>query len=249
MRIKIEFASENRIIIPINYNHYVQALLYNSFSSELTSFLHEKGYIVKNRHFKLFTFSRLFGNYKINDNKIIFNSPIYFYLSSPFNDILTEFANTAFKSKEQLKLGNNNVFCTSISVFKGIDFENNIEYKIKMLSPVTVYSTINMGGKRRTYYYGPHDNEFNNLIMENLFKKYRAVYKVNLSNEFKNFKISPFKVDLKRHFILTRFKDTIIKGWMGLYKITGSPELLKIAYDAGIGSKNSAGFGMWEVVE
>ena len=84
--------------------------------------------------------------------------------------------------------------------------------------------------------------------MKNLIKKYIAVYKKNMTDNSKNFTIKPLKVDLKRNFILTKFKNTIIKGWMGLYKISGNPELLKIAYDAGIGSKNSAGFGMWEVI-
>ena len=248
MRILISFSSENKVILPIYYNHFLQALLYKTLNSKLSKFLHEKGYIVNNRHFKLFTFSRLFGSYKINNDKILFDSHIYFYLSSPFSDVLTEFANTAFKTKEPLKLGNNYIFCISISVFKSINFRDNIEYKIKMLSPVTVYSTLKIGDQKKTFYYGPHDNEFNNLIMKNLIKKYIAVYKKNMTDNSKNFTIKPLKVDLKRNFILTKFKNTIIKGWMGLYKISGNPELLKIAYDAGIGSKNSAGFGMWEVI-
>jgi len=46
-----------------------------------------------------------------------------------------------------------------------------------------------------------------------------------------------------------RYKGTIIKGWMGKYRLTGKPELLTVALDAGLGAKNSQGFGCCEVVE
>ncbi|MDN5332516.1 MAG: CRISPR-associated endoribonuclease Cas6 [Tepidanaerobacteraceae bacterium] len=45
------------------------------------------------------------------------------------------------------------------------------------------------------------------------------------------------------------YKDVIIKGWMGVYILKGDPVLLKIAYDAGLGSKNSQGFGCFEILE
>ncbi|MBC7189418.1 hypothetical protein H5U35_04285, partial [Candidatus Aerophobetes bacterium] len=41
---------------------------------------------------------------------------------------------------------------------------------------------------------------------------------------------------------------TLIKGWMGTYRLEGNPELIKFSYDAGLGAKNSQGFGMYEVV-
>jgi CRISPR-associated endoribonuclease Cas6 len=35
---------------------------------------------------------------------------------------------------------------------------------------------------------------------------------------------------------------------MGRFKLKGSPALMSIAYDTGLGSKNSQGFGMFEIV-
>ncbi|GAI77595.1 unnamed protein product [marine sediment metagenome] len=37
---------------------------------------------------------------------------------------------------------------------------------------------------------------------------------------------------------------TPIKAWLGTYQIHGKPELISLAYDTGLGSKNSQGFGM-----
>jgi CRISPR-associated endoribonuclease Cas6 len=36
---------------------------------------------------------------------------------------------------------------------------------------------------------------------------------------------------------------------MGMYTIKAHPILLELAYDAGIGSKNSQGFGLFEVLK
>lgn len=40
-----------------------------------------------------------------------------------------------------------------------------------------------------------------------------------------------------------KYKDTIIKGWVGAYFLAGDPDLLKLALTAGVGAKNSQGFG------
>jgi len=36
---------------------------------------------------------------------------------------------------------------------------------------------------------------------------------------------------------------------MGIYELKGNPELIRIGYEAGIGSKNCQGFGMFEVMK
>jgi|Deesub1362B_J571_1020462.scaffolds.fasta_scaffold00176_36 CRISPR-associated endoribonuclease Cas6 len=47
---------------------------------------------------------------------------------------------------------------------------------------------------------------------------------------------------------LNFFLRGFTKGWMDRYRLTGAPELLRLAYDAVLGSKNSQGFGCFEVV-
>lgn len=41
----------------------------------------------------------------------------------------------------------------------------------------------------------------------------------------------------------------MIKGWLGIYEKDGDPRLLKLAYSAGLGAKNSQGFGMIDVIK
>jgi CRISPR-associated endoribonuclease Cas6 len=47
---------------------------------------------------------------------------------------------------------------------------------------------------------------------------------------------------------VTYYKKTVIKGWMGDYELSGDPALLQIALDAGLGAKNSQGYGCCELL-
>lgn len=48
---------------------------------------------------------------------------------------------------------------------------------------------------------------------------------------------------------IVKYRETVIKGWMGRFVLKGNRKLLKLGYECGIGSKNSQGFGMVEVVD
>jgi CRISPR-associated endoribonuclease Cas6 len=59
--------------------------------------------------------------------------------------------------------------------------------------------------------------------------------------------IKPLRVN-KRNEVIAIFKGTVIKGWTGIYELQLPEPYFSLAYDAGLGSKNSQGFGMVEVV-
>ncbi|HSH36183.1 hypothetical protein, partial [Schnuerera sp.] len=66
----------DKIVLPIQYNHMVQGMIYKLLDDELANFLHGEGFQNKKRRFKMFTFSRIKGNYTLNKSKgsIIFDS-------------------------------------------------------------------------------------------------------------------------------------------------------------------------------
>ncbi len=45
MRIKFRFASNEPIVIPVQYNHALQSMIYNNISPELADFLHDQGFL------------------------------------------------------------------------------------------------------------------------------------------------------------------------------------------------------------
>jgi len=51
-----------------------------------------------------------------------------------------------------------------------------------------------------------------------------------------------------RNLVVANFKGTWIKGWTGLYELNLPEPYFTIAYDTGLGAKNSQGFGMVDVV-
>lgn len=244
MRIRINLNPiTDRIVLPLHYNHLLQAFIYRNLSKTLSSSLHQKGSIIGKRRFKLFTFSRLFGKFKREGDGIVFTGPLHFWLSSPMIKLLESLASHLVK-KSKIKLGKSYLHLTGIEV--GFVPEMKGEVLVRTLSPITVYSTLKSPeGRKKTYYYSPFEEDFSKLIKENLCKKYLLIHKRPL--EGSKFSISPEKVSQRNHHILF-YKGTVIKAWSGIYKIRGSEELIRIAYETGLGSKNSQGFGMIELL-
>lgn len=211
--------------------------------------MHDKGHVVGKRHFKLFTFSRILGKYKIQGNDITYKGPIYIWIASPLTELLESFA-TNFVKKEKLRLGQQYFRPTAVEVWGLRRITGPIF--VRTLSPITVYSTLQTGtGKKKTYYFSPFEKDFEEIVKRNLIKKVSLLNNVNNSSpqlERAKFSIKPVKVSTKNEHII-EYKGTIIKAWSGIYEVDGSEELLQTAFDAGLGSKNSQGFGMIEKYE
>ncbi|MCM8796141.1 MAG: CRISPR-associated endoribonuclease Cas6, partial [Candidatus Omnitrophica bacterium] len=247
MRVEISLNSQEKINLPKSYNHILQGLIYKLLDPTLRKFLHNCGYQYEKRKFKLFTFSRLIGKFKDLNTGFQFICPIKFFISSPKDEILQSLAE-GFLRKEKLFLADNEVFIESISVMPKPSFSK--EVIIKMLSPITIYSTLKKSdGSKKTYYYSPFEDEFNKLIRENLKKKYQVSFYEEIDGF--DFNIEPYKVRPQDEKVILYKKpnsnSTVIKAWMGLYKLKGNPRLIEFSYDTGLGSKNSLGFGCWEV--
>jgi len=146
--------------------------------------------------------------------------------------------------EQTIKLGKETFLIDSISIEAPPPYKEKV--LVRALSPITVYSTLSTpNGKRKTYYYSPFEEEFETLVIENLNKKYRA-----LTGKEASFSgsVKPFKVSSRNQRIVI-YKGTVIKGWDGVYELSLPPELFSLAFEAGLGSKNSQGFGCIEVWE
>lgn len=115
---------------------------------------------------------------------------------------------------------------------------------VRMLSPITVHSTYRSSeGRKVTQYFSPYDPAFCHLVTENLAKKYEAYFGHPSES---GLEIKPLRFG-KKDKVVTRFKGTVIEAWNGVYELHGAPEVLSFACAAGLGSRNSQGFGMPEV--
>ena len=250
MRIVIELMSKDKVVLPVGFNRYIQALIYNLIDMADSNWLHNTGYKMENKSFKLFTFSSILemGRYIKEERLFIFPNKISFTVSSPVDWILEEVAKNTI-TNDSLQLGNNYLSVLSINVLKQPVFKSN-KIKIRAVTPIEVHSTFQKSnGKKITHYYTPFEDEFNSMINFNLRDKRKALFNDNFESDIT---IKPlFKGNNYERIVYfgTGENKTIVKGWKGYFELNGDIKLLDFAYNTGLGSRNSQGFGMIEVVE
>ena len=235
MKVKFTFSSEEEIVLPIHYNYILQSFIYNCMDRVFSTFLHDKGIVYDGKNFKLFTFSQIFGRRRIlkKDKKIVFKPPIHFYFSCAFKDLLNSYVLNVLE-KEELNLGGNKVFLQSVEAIEEMIEKTPIV--IKTLSPITVHRTSKEG---RTIYYNPYQEEFYELIKKNIQRKAKA-----FGVPFEYFSLEPVE-GAKFAKVVTYYKNNfVIEAWKGKFIMRANPKLAKLVLEAGLGDRNSQGFGM-----
>jgi CRISPR-associated endoribonuclease Cas6 len=245
MRLRVSLAADRPSIqLPIQYNHLLQGLIYSNLDEALASRLHETGYAYGSRSFKLFTFSRLFGKRSMGESFIRFDGPYHFYLSAVDTEILRSLAEHLLK-KPTVLLGSTRCRVQEVGVEPEPQIDPTKPIRVRTLSPITAYSTLNTPeGRKKTYYYAPTEREWSEALISNLKRKALALgWVADVDEDLKLAWVKPYKVKSADQKIL-KFKGTIIKGWTGLYEAKLPDPYFRLAYDAGLGAKNAQGFGM-----
>jgi CRISPR-associated endoribonuclease Cas6 len=248
VRLKIKFRPEKPFfVLSCHYNGLIQALIYRHLDNWLAKSIHDKGFKdpITKRHLKLFTFSRLIpeNRPKVEKEHIEFKGPINLIVSSPSHEFIESFASNLLRDG-RLYLAGEALELISVEVEPVPSYREKVI--VKTLSPITVYSTLQTSdGRKKTYYYNPFETDFEELIIKNLQRKARTWFGKEI---FGDSIIKPYKVSTRNERIII-YKDTVIKAWDGLYELQLPPELFQMAFDAGLGAKNSQGFGCVEVWE
>lgn len=242
MRLRITLSFQNQLTLPTGYNHILQGFLYHNLSQALATKLHEEGYVYQDKVFRNVTFSNLQGTYRIAQGQITFFDKVSLHLSSPNTEVLSQFAQSMLQ--KELELAGQSVRINSVEVQPIPKFSTIVT--IRMLSPMTIYSTFTLPpNRKKTYYYSPHESDFSPLIEANLNKKYKAFYP-EFADKHLSLKIIPLNIS-KRDEKIIKYKDFIIKGWAGAYRLEGDLEAIEFAWLAGLGGKNAQGLGCWEI--
>lgn len=248
MQLTIFFDAPGPLAVPVHYAHLLQGLIYRQMENPvLRSYLHKYGFPLEKRRFKLFTFSRLMSEAARYDKacrRMVFSPPLKLVICSPIPFILQELG-TGLLRQGRVRLGDCSLEVKEMASAMPRVLGNTV--RVRMLSPLVVYSTLPIPeGRGYTYYYSPFEPRFAELVGSNLAKKHLLVHGYPANEEA--FAIRPIGVET-RHLKVTRYKDTIIKGWMGEYELSGDPGLLQVALDAGLGAKNSQGYGCCTLIE
>lgn len=240
MQLHVTFKNQNTVL-PIAYRYFVQSMIYNALESNsgFSQFLHDSGYINENRGYKFFTFSPLSGNYQIKNKKIIFSDNISLEIRS-FEPEIIRLLICALKDGSKTDIGRNTLTVEKCVLSNKIFYQPIV--KIKTISPITAYVTRDYTNR---IYFSPEDNDFNQLIVNNAKRKWLSAGKSedDFILSFKHIDTMPIKKEV------TTYKKSYITAWHGGFVLEGNPEVISFLYNVGLGSKNSQGFGMFEVIE
>ena len=242
MRLKINLKSENNFKVPFNYNHILSSIIYNKIADlDLANKIHDSN------SFKFFNFSQI--NIKkrklVKDGIIARDGRISFYLSSP-DDLLVTNLVSGFVDDLEINFKNDKLIVEKIEALKTPDFREISEFKT--LSPINIRDSKEIDGKVKRIDLAPSDKFFKG-IENNLIKKY-CIFN-NIENTDK--KISAYSemahVKRKRITIPKGPNTTYHRAYMMDLILEGDTDLIKFAYDVGVGEKNSMGFGMLRYIE
>lgn len=245
MRLKVTLKPLEDKFIDMNYNYYLTSIIYkllNKSNAEFANILHNQGYSVGDKKFKLFTYSMLnCSKYKIDGSLIQFQDKITWYISSPVNNFVLYFAQSLL-DENKIKIGEAEFLVLNVEVLKSLEIRNNM--MLKCLSPIVVNTGMVIQGEFKQYYLSPENEKFVENIKNNLLRKYFAfTHKLPADLSFE-MKIINIDKCLKGKRI--SIKDSFVKGYTPIFEVKGSEELIKIGYECGFGSKNSMGLGMVE---
>lgn len=268
MRIKLTLIpKEKKCAIPINYQYPLSAAIYKilySASSEYAKFLHEKGYISeKGKPLKLFTFSYLsIPSVSFKNNMLVTYGapPCTLFVSSPLlEDFIQNFVIGLFQNQE-VAIGNQ--YAVGRFIVQQVEsiMPPNFSKKefFKCLSPFVLSTMKERNGKIMPYYYRASDPELGEAIRRNLIQKYKTIYQKVPEDESLHFELDKKYIDRKGGFDkitkLITIKEnseteaTKIKSILAPFSFCGSPELMKVAWEAGMGNHCSQGFGMIDLI-
>jgi CRISPR-associated endoribonuclease Cas6 len=264
MRLKLTLSTQDKIL-PLNYNYFLSSAIYKLLrfgSEEFADFLHDKGFQLNGKQYKLFTFALRF-NRMLNNSKVIhlLSKKVTLYISSPLIDdfiqnfIIGTVEHQSFEISDGInkcKFSIQQVETIAQPEFKEINF-------FKMLSPM-VLSTVEKDENKTHQHYLRYDNsieEINRVFNQNLKNKFKLIYGNDYSDDDLILVWDKDYIDkrLKEKKRLTK-KISIMKNHEHPIEIianeipftlSGNSELIKVGYECGFGEKNPTGFGMVEL--
>ena len=229
----------DNLVLPYSYEGYLQALLYKLNSSDFGAFLHDEGYRFENRTYKMFTFSQFLEKpEKVlkSSKEFVFPNKVSFIVATVENAMLDALYG-AITSGETFRLGKYSMQIEEVSVMEPAHVTDLL---VEAKSPVCTYTTmLKPDGGKYTKYWSPQEKEFEEQVRQNAIHKYMAYYGKEPINKELSVKAIGRTQERK-----SLYKKEIIVGYMGRFRLTGSPELIEIIQNSGMGAKNAQGKGL-----
>lgn len=237
VRFKLYFTLEN-LQIPIQFRKSIISFFKHSLmdydEAYYKKYYNERDTIIKN-----YSFSTYFKQKNIQDEKIILEDN-GFELNVTTSDYETGIILYNSFNKQKYKkypLQDNSMILQNIIMLPEKEITSE-KITIKFQSPLCVRSR----NENKDYYYSYENEKFEETLKMNIREQLKIT---NISKEIVDtFKITP--INAKK--VIIKFYEKCLECSTGVFEISGDRELLNYLYQAGIGSKHSAGFGMFQII-
>jgi len=261
MRITLQLSHRTRFLtLPVNVNHLISSLIYNivaNSSSEFAERLHEQGYRLEKRTFKLFTFSPLIPvghwRWRMNgDGTMTTDARNVSLLISSGKAEFVEHLVIGLLHQPFVQIGRQRFRVETVKKLEPPELSDDMH--CIMMSPLVC--SAKREGKKYPQYLLPGDEGFERVLLENLLGKYEALY--GKSYESKKaalrFEVSEEYMERKQGKItkLVTLKEgspdeTKVRGTLAPFRLRVPQPLMEVGYYCGFGGLNAQGFGMVKV--
>lgn len=235
-------------ILPLNYQYELSSFIYAAIhrsDAEYSTWLHQNGFIVDNKQFRLFTFSQLnVPQYSITGDRLkIESSAVEWQIGFLPERSTEEFIRGLF-SEQVFTLGDRvskvQFRITSIELMPEPNF--SVDKVFTTLSPVCIARHI--PESNQIFYESPDSPYVREAMLRNLKNKYAAYH----GTEYTGSDTFELKLLSKPISKLVSIKtgtphQTKIRGYTFKFKLQADEELMKVMWNSGLGEKGSMGFG------
>jgi CRISPR-associated endoribonuclease Cas6 len=112
---------------------------------------------------------------------------------------------------------------------------------VRMDSPIAVHVTLPDGKTRPV---NPLEEDFSRLVNENYHRKWSVIAGAPPEDDIT---LTARSVGMQDK-VVTSVKGIWVTAWGGTYRLTGTPQALEFLYHTGLGSRNSMGFGLFNIL-
>ena len=262
MRIKLTMRTNGAVQrIPINYNYPLAARIYRILSEsspEYSRFLHDRGYNgADGKRRKLFTFSRLNIRPKPGLGREVLVIPpdrrVELIIASAMEDDFMQHFIIGLFQKQRFEIANHRtrgvLHVEQVEALAPPEFTSPMTFRA--LSPIVLTVSVERDGRRQPHYLRPLEEGLAEAVRNSLLKKYETIAGRPPQDDRLEFRIDEDYIRRRgpeRAMTLVRLREgqpeqTNVKGFLAPFTLSGSVDLMRTAWEAGIGDKCSMGFG------
>ncbi len=260
MRIQITLRNDYPVRLPIDHYHLLRGVLFDHLQRSdpaFATFLHDEGYLAetgKAQRYKLFAFSSLRGpknNRRFIGSQMELAPGIATWLiSSPKEDFLRHEVTGLLEKNGPLVIGGQRFTVVALDGLPDPAFTETMRFTC--LTPIV--AAVRSETRTTPRYLRPSDGvALSEAVRVNLVRKHRALHGTEPTNAALTLTLSESYLARAPHggtkkVTLSGNGTSIdVIGTLAPLTLTGSTELIQIAYECGLGEKNSSGMGMVEV--